>query len=93
MGISRHGGGILFSDIYSGLISDSKLTEECVAVYFVENEHEMISGHGFSIQELCAVRGITLNRPKQKENDQFAESDAATNFDIAATRIHAERFI
>ena len=44
-------------------------------------------------QELCAVRGITLNRPKQKENDQFAERGIATNFDIAATRINVERFI
>ena len=37
-------------------------------------------------------RGIALNRPKQKENDQFAERDIATNFDIAATQIHVERF-
>ena len=30
---------------------------------------------------------------KQKEDDQFAERDIATNFDNAATRIHVERFI
>ena len=52
-----------------------------------------MSDRGFSIQELCAVKGIMLNRPKQKENDQFAEADIASNFDIAATRIHVERFI
>ena len=52
-----------------------------------------MSDRGFSIQELCAVRGITLNRLKQKEIDQFAERDIATNFDNAATRIHVERFI
>ena len=92
VGISPHGVGILFSDIYPGSISDSKLTEECGAVCFVESEHEIMSEHGFSIQELCAVRGMTLNRPKQKENNQFAERDIATNFDIAATRIHVERF-
>ena len=83
--ISPHGGGILFSDIYPGAISNSKLTEECGAVYFVESEHEIMSDCGFSIQELCAVRGITLNRLKHKENDQFAERDTATKFDIAAT--------
>ena len=44
-----------------------------------------MSDRGFSIQELCAVRGITLNRLKHKENDQFAERDTATKFDIAAT--------
>ena len=48
---------------------------------------------GYSIQNLCASRGITLNIPKQKENDQFMEVDVATNFDITATRIHVERFI
>ena len=37
-------------------------------------------------------RDIALNRPKQKENDQFAERDIATNFDISATQIHVERF-
>ena len=92
-GISPHGGGVLSSDIYPGSISDSKRTEECVAARFVESKHEIMNDHGFLIQELCAVRGITLNRPKQKENDQFAERVIATNFDIAATRIHVERFI
>ena len=52
-----------------------------------------MSDRGFSIQELCARRGITLNRPKQKENDQFMEVDVATTFAIAVTRIHVERFI
>ena len=93
VGISPHGGGILFSDIYPGSISDSKLTEEYGAVYFVESEHEIMSDRGFAIQELCAVRGITLTRPKREENDQFAERAVATNFGIAAARIHLERFI
>ena len=39
------------------------------------------------------MRSITLNRPKQKENDQSAERDIATNFDIAAIQIHVEHFI
>ena len=46
-----------------------------------------MSDRGFSIQEICASRSITLNKPKQKENNQFMEADVATNFDIAATRI------
>ena len=44
-----------------------------------------MSDHGFSMQELCAVRGITLNRLKHKENHLFAEGDTATNVVIAAT--------
>ena len=90
MGISPYGEGILFSDIYSGSISDNKLAEECDAVYFAGNEHEVMSNVGFLIKERCAVRVITLNRPQQRENDQFAERDVATNFDIAVTRIYVD---
>ena len=47
----------------------------------------------FSIQELYAVKVITLNRPKQKENDQFDERHVAKNSEIAATGIHLECFM
>ena len=50
VGVSPHAGGILFINIYPGLIFDSKLTEECGGVYFVENEHEIMHDLGFSIQ-------------------------------------------
>ena len=60
--LSPHGGGIVFSDIFPGSISDLKITEQCGAVYLVEPEHEIIimSDRGFSIQGLCAGRGVTL---------------------------------
>ena len=93
IGVSPHGSGILFSDIYPGSISDSEITEKSGAILFVEEEHEIMSDRGFSIQEFCASKSITLNRPKQKESNQFAEVDVASNFDIAATRIHVERYI
>ena len=93
IGISAHGSGILFSDIYPGSISDSEITEKSSTLDFVEKDHEIMSDRGFSIQEYCALKGVTLNRPKRKEHDQFPESDVALNFDIAATRIHVERFI
>ena len=93
IGISPHGGGILFSDIYPGSISDSEITRKSGTLDFVEKEHEIMSDRGFAIQEYCAEKGVTLNRPKQKDTDQFAHVDVARNFDIAATRIHVERFI
>ena len=49
-----------------------------------------MSDRDFWIEELFAIRAIRL---KKKENDQFMEVDVATNVDIAATRIHVERFI
>ena len=64
VGISPHADGILFSEIFSGSISDSKITEECSTVHLVKREHEIMSDREFSIQELCASLGITLNRSK-----------------------------
>jgi hypothetical protein len=93
IGISPHGGGILFSDIYPGSISDSEITEKSNTLLFVEKDHEIMSDRGFSIQDFCAAKGVSLNRPKFKDSDQFTQGDVAKNFDIAATRIHVERFI
>ena len=90
IGITPHGMGMLFSEIYPGSISDSEITEKAGALNFVEEEHEIMSDRGFSIQELCAIKGVALNRPKQKDCDQFSQKDVALNFDIAATRIHVE---
>ena len=36
---------------------------------------------------------IYLIRPAQKDSDQFSQSGVASNFDIASTRIHVEKFI
>ena len=49
-GISPHGSGILFSGIFPGSISDSKITGECGTVYLLEHEHEIMSDQGFPIQ-------------------------------------------
>ena len=91
IGISAHGMGLVFSDIYPGSISD--ITEKTDILNFVSKEHEVMTDRGFSIQDLCVIKGIALNRPKQKENSQFTVEQIERNFDIASTRIHVERFI
>ena len=68
IGIVPHGMGILFSEVYPGSISDSEITERTNAIDYVKENHEIMSDRGFSIQDLCSSKGITLNRPKQKEN-------------------------
>ena len=93
IGISPHGMGILFSDIYPGSISDSEITDKSDILSFVRKDHELMSDRGFAVQELCSVKGIYLNRPKQKDCDQFTENEVQKNFDIASTRIHVERYI
>ena len=72
IGISPNGGGILFSEIYPGSISDSEITEKSNATLYVAEEHEIMSDRGFSIQDFCAKKVILLNRPKQKDSSQFS---------------------
>ena len=93
IGISPHGSGLLFSDVYPGSISDSNITEKSGVIEFVSPDHEVMADKGFAIQDLCAIKGAYLNRPTQKSGDQFSQADVAGNFDIAACRIHVERFI
>ncbi len=93
IGIAPHGMGIVFSEIYPGSISDTEITEKTDVLKFVQEDHEIMTDRGFSIQDLCAEKGVALNRPKQKENDQFSSIETQRNFDIASTRIHVERFI
>lgn len=60
---------------------------------WIQPEHELMADRGFAIQDLCALRGIYLNRPAQKLSDQFTQAEVASNLDIASTQIHVERFI
>lgn len=41
----------------------------------IRKEHELMSDPGFAVQDLCAIKGIYLNRPKQKDCDQFLENE------------------
>lgn len=93
IGISPHGSGLFFSDIYPGSISDSCITEKVGVLEWVEHGNEIMADRGFSIQEYCSGKGVYLNRPAQKSGPQFTEAEVAANFDIAATRIHVERYI
>ena len=54
-----------------------------------------MTDRGFSIQDLCAIKGVSLNRPKQKDSDsgKFQQGEIHRNFDVSSTRIHVERFI
>ena len=69
------------------------MVESSLVTYCLGQLPDKLPDRGFVIQGLSASPGITLNWPKQKENDQFMEVDVATNFDIAVTRIHVERFV
>ena len=93
IGIAPHGMGLYFSDIYPGSISDNSITEKSGVIQWIQPEHELMADRGFAVQDLCSSKGIYLNRPAQKMSDQFSQAEVASNFDIASTRIHVERFI
>lgn len=55
LGISAHGMGIIFSNVYPGSISDTDITEKTgVVLGYVNEGHEVMTDKGFSIQDLCA---------------------------------------
>ena len=93
VGIAPHGGGLIFSNLYPGSISDSEITDLASAIDFIEEGHKFMADKGFAIKELFATKGIFHYRPPIKFNDQFSHVEAADNFDIASLRIHVERFI
>ena len=95
IGISPHGMGIIFSEIYPGSISDTEITEKTDILNYVSEDHEVMTDREFSIQDLCAIKGVSLNRPKQKDSDsgKFQQGEIHRNFDVSSSRIHVERYI
>lgn len=83
----------VFSEIYPDSISDSSITEKSAVIEWVEEEHEIMSGKEFVIQDLCRIKGVYLNRLSQKNNQQFSEAEIEANFEITTTCIHSKRFI
>ena len=75
IGIAPHGMGLLFSDIYPGSISDNNITEKLGVIHLIQPEHELMADRGFAVQDLCALKGVHLNRPAQKMSDQFTQAE------------------
>ena len=84
VGIAPHDGGLVFSDLYPGSISESEITELASAIDFVQEGHEFMTDKGFAVKELCATEGIFHNRPPMKFSEQFSQVETADNFDIAS---------
>ena len=61
IGISPHGSGLLFSDIYPGSISDSAITEKTGVLSWLTPEHELMADRGFAVQDYCSMKGVILS--------------------------------
>lgn len=65
--IAPHGMCIHLSNIYSGSISDSKITAKTNILDYVDPDREIMSDRVFVIEDLCKEKGIysnISNRPK-----------------------------
>ena len=67
IGITPHGMGLS--------ISENNITEKSGAIHWIQPEHELMADIGFAVQDLCALKGVHLNRPAQKMSDQFTQAE------------------
>ena len=87
-------GGISFvSKLYGGNISDRQLTEMSGLLDLLEPGDSVMADRGFTIADLLDAKGVALNIPPMKVNDQFTEEQLTTTRRIATLRIHVERAI
>ena len=59
----------------------------------LEPGDSVMADQGFTIADLLDTRGVTLNIPPMKINEQFSEKELTTTHRIATLRIHVERAI
>ena len=78
---------------YGGNISDRQLTEESGLLALLESGDSVMADRGFTIADLLYAKGITLNIPPVKTNDQFTHSELTITRRIATLRIRVERAI
>ena len=87
-------GAISFvSKLYGGNISDRELTQRSGLLDLLEPGDSVMADRGFTITDMLNLRGVTLNIPPTKVNDQLTPSELTTTRRIANLRIHVERAI
>lgn len=87
-------GAISFvSSLYGGSISDRELTIKSGLLNLLQPGDSVMADKGFTITDLLYDRGVELNIPPLKTEDQLSEDDIILTRRIASLRIHVERAI
>ena len=87
-------GAICFvSNLYGGNISDRELTKQSGLLDLLEPGDSVMADRGFTIADMLDVRGVMLNIPPLKTNEQFTQREITNTRRIANLRIHVERAI
>ena len=93
VGITSDGVGCFFSDLMPGSTSDNKITLQSGILDLVEPKSGVTTDRGFTIQDICAGKGLYHFAPPVLEAEQFTVTECVKTFNIAHLMIHVERFI
>ena len=91
VGITPSGAISFVSKLYGGDISDCELTIQSGLLDKFEPGDSVMADKGFTIADLLITRGVTLNIPSMKTQDQLTERELVQTRRIACLRIHVER--
>lgn len=92
IGINPSGIVTFVSDLWSGSISDKKITEESHLIDLCEAGDAIMADKGFTIADLTTPKGVTLIIPPfKRKKKQMPKRDVKKTKDIANARIHVER--
>ena len=78
------------SKLYGGSISDRELTIKSGLLDILEPGDSVMADKDFTIADLLAARGVSLNIPPMKTQDQLTEQELLVTRRIASVRIHVE---
>ena len=81
------------STLYGGSISDRELTEKCGLLNLLEPGDSVMADRSFTIADVLDIRGVALNIPPTKTQNQFTQRELTITRRIANLRIHVERAI
>ena len=92
VGISPSGAITFVSDLYSGTISDKRLTQMSGILDLLEQGDSVMADRGFDIQDDLTPLGVTLNiLPFLKGKTQLDANEMVETRRIASVRIHVKQ--
>ena len=93
IGVSPSGSCMFVSDAFEGSISDRQIIMDTHFIDKLEPGDVVLADRGFTIHDLCAEKGATLEIPPFKNGrEAFTKQENLKTKLISRARIHVERF-
>ncbi|CAC5362065.1 unnamed protein product [Mytilus coruscus] len=93
VGITPSGSFCFLSKLWSGAVSDRRITQASGFLEMLEFGDEIMADRGFTISDLLALKGATLAIPPFANGRQLSSRAVTRTRRIANARIHVERAI